>query len=186
MHVKNILRETEEKMKKTRESVHREFVHVRTGRAHPSLVEGIYVDYYGAPTLLKQIASISVPDARLLVVQPWDVSAIPEIEKAIVKANLGFNPVNDGKIVRLSIPQLSEERRDELKKQVKDMAEYGRVSLRTIRRDSIETVRRMEKDSKISEDERFKAQDEIQKITDKVIEKIDGILKAKEKELAEF
>ncbi len=186
MEAKKILRETEEKMKKTIESVQREFAHIRTGRAHPNLVEGIHVDYYGAPTLIKQIASITVPDARLLVIQPWDVSAIAEIERAIIKANLGLNPNNDGKVIRLSIPQLSRERRDELAKMVKDMTEDGRVSLRTIRRDAIEVVRHMEKDSKITEDERFRAQDDIQKITDKYIGKVDETLKNKEKELAEF
>ncbi|MBU2540579.1 MAG: ribosome recycling factor [Candidatus Omnitrophica bacterium] len=186
MEVKTILRETEDKMKKTIESVQREFAHIRTGRAHSSIVEGIHVDYYGAPTLIKQIASISVPDARLLVIQPWDVSAIAEIEKAIIKANLGLNPTNDGKIIRLSIPQLSRERRDELAKMVKDMAEDGRVSLRTIRRDAVEIVRHLEKDSKITEDERFRTQDNIQKITDRCISKVDEILKNKEKELVEF
>jgi ribosome recycling factor len=186
MDTKNILVETEEKMRKGLEAVQREFAHVRTGRAQPGLVEGVHVDYYGTPTLLKQIASISVPDARLLVIQPWDVSAIPEIEKAIQKANLGLTPTNDGKVVRLSIPQLSKERREELKKQAKDMAEDGRVSLRTIRRDEIERVRHLEKDSKITEDDRFKSQEEIQKITDRYIEKIDQILKEKEEEIVKF
>ncbi|MEW6009181.1 MAG: ribosome recycling factor [Candidatus Omnitrophota bacterium] len=186
MDIKQILHETEDKMKKAIDSVARELIHIRTGRAHPSLVEGVHIDYYGAPTLIKQIASISVPDARLLVIQPWDVSAMAEIEKAIIKANLGITPVNDGKVIRLSIPQLSKERREELKKQVKELIENGKVSLRTIRRDAIEQVRSLEKDSKITEDDRFKEQDEIQKLTDRCIAKIDEILKNKEKELEEF
>ncbi len=186
MDLKTILHETEEKMRKSIEAVGREFVHVRTGRAHPSLIEGIHIDYYGTPTMVKQIASISVPDARLLVIQPWDATAIPEIEKAITKANIGITPVNDGKVIRLSIPHLSKERREELKKQAKDIAEDGRVSLRTIRRDEIERVKQLEKDSKISEDDRFKAQEEIQKITDRYIAKVDETLKVKDKELDEF
>jgi ribosome recycling factor len=186
MDVKQILHDTEDKMKKSVDAVGREFAHVRTGRAHPSLIEGIHIEYYGTPTLVKQIASISVPDARLLVIQPWDTTIIAEIEKAIIKANLGIMPANDGKVIRLSIPQLSKERRAELAKMVKDMAENGRVSLRTIRRDAVEAVKRLEKDSKIAEDDCFKAQEEIQKITDKHIAKVDEVLKAKEKELAEF
>lgn len=186
MDLKQILHETEEKMRKAIDSVARELVHIRTGRAHPSLVEGVHIDYYGTPTLIKQIASISVPDARLLVIQPWDVSAMAEIEKAIIKANLGITPANDGKVIRLSIPQLSKERREELKKQVKELTENGKVSLRTIRRDAIEQIRVLEKDSKITEDDRFKTQDEIQKLTDRYIEKVDETLKNKEKELEEF
>jgi len=186
MTVKEILHSTEEKMKKAIEACSREFAEIRTGRASPSLVEGLYVDYYGNPTLLKQIASISIPDARLIVIQPWDPSAIAEIEKAILKSNLGVTPSNDGKVIRLSIPQLSKERREELAKVVKKMAEDGRVSLRTIRRDSNEAIKKLQDDKKISEDDRFKAQDQIQKITDKYIERIEQILQNKEKELREF
>lgn len=186
MDVKQVLHETEDKMKKSVEAVSREFTHIRTGRAHPSLIEGIHIDYYGTATLVKQIASISVPDARLLVIQPWDTSVLAEIERAIIKANLGIMPANDGKVIRLSIPPLSKERRTELAKMVKDMAENGRVSLRTIRRDAVEVVKKLEKDAKISEDDCFKTQEEIQKITDRYIAKVDEILKAKEKELAEF
>lgn len=186
MTSKDIVKEAEDKMKKAMESVAREFSEISTGRANPHLVEGIKVDYYGTPTLIKQIASISVPDARLIIIQPWDVTAIAEIEKAILKANLGLNPANDGKIIRLSIPQLSKERRDELVKLVKDLTEKGRISLRTIRRDANELVKKLESDKTISEDDRFRAQDEIQKITDKSIEKIDNFLKDKEKELSQF
>jgi len=186
MAVKEIIHSTEEKMKKALEACNREFSEIRTGRASPSLVEGLHVDYYGTLTLLKQIASISIPDARLIVIQPWDLSAIAEIEKAILKSNLGITPSNDGKVIRLSIPQLSKERREELAKVVKDMAEDGRISVRTIRRDSNEVIKKLQDDKVISEDDRFKAQEQIQKITDKYIEKIDQILKEKEKELIEF
>jgi ribosome recycling factor len=186
MSIKDILRETEEKMKKAIDAVIREFSEIRTGRAHPSLVEGIRIDYYGQSTLLKQLASISIPDARLIVIQPWDPSIIQEIEKAILKSNLGITPSNDGKIIRLSIPPLSKERREELIKVVKKMAEDGRISLRTIRHEAIEETRRLQKESKITEDERYRTQDEIQKIIDKYTQKIDQILKEKEKELMEF
>src|SRR3990167_1560704 len=124
--IKDIIQQTETKMKKVIESVNREFSEVRTGRAHPGLIEGLHIDYYGTLTLLKQIASISIPDPRTVIIQPWDVSALPEIEKAINSSNLGGTAFNDGKIVRISIPPLSTERREELKKVVKDMAETGR------------------------------------------------------------
>ena len=133
MTAKEILHNTEEKMKKALDSVMREFSEVRTGRAHPGLVEGLHIDYYGTLTLLKQMASISVPDAHLVMIQPWDPSAIPEIEKAIAKSSLGVTPSNDGKVVRLSFPQLSKERRQEIVKVVHGMCEEGRISLRTIR-----------------------------------------------------
>lgn len=186
MTVKEIIRNTEEKMKKAIEATKREFAEIRTGRAHPSLVEGLRVDYYGTPTLLKQIASISIPDARLIVIQPWDPNAIKQIEKTILKSNLGITPMTDGKVIRLSIPQLSKERRQELTKVVKDMAEEGRISLRTIRRESNERVKKLEDDKTISEDERFRGQEQIQKLTDKYIQYIDQILKNKQKELVEF
>ncbi|MBL7129958.1 MAG: ribosome recycling factor [Candidatus Omnitrophica bacterium] len=186
MLIRDVLRETEEKMKKAQEAVVREFSEVRTGRANPHLVEGIKIDYYGSPTLIKQVASISVPDARLIVIQPWDPIAIQEIEKAILKSNLGLNPVNDGKVIRVPIPQLSKERREEMIKLVKDLTEQGRISLRTIRRDANDLIKKLEHEKKISEDGRFKTQEEIQKITDKHIEKIDNLLKEKEKELLEF
>ncbi len=186
MNTKEILLETEDKMKKSIDTVSREFAEVRTGRANPSLVEGLHIDYYGTPTMLKQIASISVPDARLIVIQPWDISAMAEIEKAILKSNIGIAPSTDGKVIRLSIPQLSKERREELTKLVKKMAEDGRVSIRTIRRDANEAVKKLEDDKAIPEDERFKTQETIQKLTDKHIAKIEEILKEKDKELVEF
>ncbi len=184
--IKDILKETEEKMKKAVDAVAREFSEVRTGRANPSLVEGIRIDYYGQPTLLKQLASISVPDARLIVIQPWDPTILQEVEKAILKSNLGIIPSNDGKIIRISFPPLSKERRQDLIKVVGRMAEDGRISLRTIRHEIIEKARKLEKEGKITEDDRYRTQDEIQKIIDKYTQKIDQILKEKEKELMEF
>ncbi len=186
MLTKEIVRDTETRMKKTIESAMREFNEVRTGRAHPGLIEGMHIDYFGTPTMIKQIAAISVPDPRTIVIQPWDASAIPEIEKAVSGSKLGATPFNDGKIVRLSIPQLSEERRQELKKVVKDMAEKSRVSLRTIRRDANDRIKKMQGEKTATEDEAFKAQDEIQKLTDRFIKEIDTILEDKGKALVEL
>ncbi|MCM8765769.1 MAG: ribosome recycling factor [Candidatus Omnitrophica bacterium] len=185
--IEAVMREfAEVRMKKTIEAVMREFAEVRTGRAHPSLVEGLYVDYYGSPMLLKQIASISIPEANLIVIQPWDPSVISEIEKAILKSNLGITPYNDGKIIRLVIPPLSRERREELAKLVRKMAEEGRVSLRTIRHTAKEAIEKLEKDKVISEDDKFRGFEELQKLIDKYISQIDNILKGKEKEIFEF
>ena len=186
MTIKEILHNTEEQMKKAFESMNREFHEVRTGRASPSLVEGMHIDYYGTPTMLKQLAAISAPDAHLIVIQPWDPTVIIEIEKAIMKSNLGINPSNDGKVVRLAVPQLSKERRLELAKQIHKMSEDGRVSMRTIRRDAKETVEKLEKDKIISEDEKFRGIDELQKVVDRYIAKIDELLQNKEKEVLEF
>ncbi len=186
MTAKEVLHNTEEKMKKACESVAREFSEIRTGRASPALVEGLHIDYYGTQTLLKQLASISVPDAHLIVIQPWDITAIAEIEKAIMKSNLGITPSNDGKLIRLSVPPLSKERRQELAKVVHKMSEDGRVSLRTIRRDAKEALEKLEKDKVIAEDDKFRGIDELQKLVDKYIAKIDELLKIKEKEILEF
>ena len=186
MTIKEVLHNTEEKMKKAFESMNREFHEVRTGRASPSLVEGLHIDYYGTPTMLKQLAAISAPDAHLIVIQPWDPTVIVEIEKAIMKSNLGITPSNDGKLIRLAVPQLSKERRQELAKLIHKMSEDGRVSMRTIRRDSKETVEKLEKDKMISEDEKFRGIDELQKVVDRYIAKIDELLKSKEKEVLEF
>jgi ribosome recycling factor len=183
MTTKEILHNTEEKMRKAVDSVMREFSEVRTGRAHPGLVEGLHVDYYGTPTLLKQLASISVPDAHLIVIQPWDVTAIVEIEKAITKSSLGINPSNDGKVIRLSVPLLSKDRREEMVKLIHKMTEEGRVSLRTIRRDSKEALEKLEKDKVLTEDDKFRGIDELQKLVDKHIAKLDELLKTKEKEV---
>ncbi len=186
MTTKEILHSSEEKMKKAVDSMIREFSEVRTGRAHPGLVEGLHIDYYGTPTLVKQLASISVPDAHLIIIQPWDVAVIVEIEKAIIKSNLGINPSNDGKVIRLSVPQLSKERRQELVKVIHQMTEEGRVSLRTIRRDAKEALEKLEKDKVIPEDDKFRGIDELQKLVDKYIAKVDELLKNKEKEVLGF
>lgn len=186
MTIKQILYDSEENMKKAIDSCLREFAGVRTGRATPSLVEGLHIDYYGTPTVLKQLASISVPDAHLLVIQPWDPSVIPEIEKAILKSNLGINPSNDGKLIRLPIPALSKERREELVKLVKKMAEEGRISLRTVRHHVKEAIEKLEKDKVISEDDKFRGFQDLQKLVDKYVARLEEILKNKEKEILEF
>lgn len=186
MTTKETLHSAEEKMKKALESVTRELSEVRTGRANPALVEGLHVDYYGTPTILKQLASISVPDQHLIVIQPWDPQAIPEIEKAIMKSSLGITPSDDGKVVRLSVPVLSKERRQELVKLVHGMAEEGRVSLRTIRRESKESLEKLEKDKAISEDDKFRGIEELQKLIDKYTAKVEELLKSKEKEVLEL
>ena len=183
MTIKELIHDTELKMKKTVESTQREFSTIRTGRASSALVDGIMVDYYGAPTPLKQLASVSTPDARLIVVQPWDKNIMADIEKAILKSELGITPTNDGKLIRLSVPSLTTERRVELDKILKKIAEDGRVSTRTARHTAIENVKKLEKDKAITEDERFKGQEDIQKLTDKYIKEIDNLLQAKEKEI---
>jgi ribosome recycling factor len=185
MTTKEVLHSADEKMKKTIDAMMREFSEVRTGRAHPGLVEGLHINYYDTPTLLKQLASVSVPDAHLITIQPWDITAIPEIEKAILKSNIGITPSNDGKIIRLSVPQLSQERREELVKVVHKMAEEGRVSLRTVRRESKEALEKLEKDKAIPEDDKFRGIDELQKLIDKYTAKVEEILKGKEKEITE-
>lgn len=184
--IKDIVKETSSKMHKALESVQREFMEVRTGRAHPGLIEGMHIDYYGTPTMIKTIASISVPDPKTIIIQPWDANALVEIERAINNSKLGVSPVIDGKLVRLNIPPLSKERRDELVKVVRDMAEHGRISLRTIRRDANDRIKKVQGDGKVSEDDSFRGQEEIQKLTDKYIKDVDSILEEKNKELAEF
>ena len=186
MSVKEVIKQTEDKMKKSIESVRREFMEVRTGRAHPGLIEGMHVDYYGTMTLVKTLAAISAPDPKTVLIQPWDVSVLPEIEKAINNSKLGISPYNDGKVVRLTIPQLSQERRNELAKVVKDMAENGRVSIRTIRRDANDKIKKMQSDSAVSEDDARTGQDAIQKLTDRLMKEVDGILEEKNRELTEF
>lgn len=168
------------------ETLMREFGEVRTGRAQPSLIEEMHVEYYGSPTTIRHIAAVSSPDARTVVIQPWDANALADIERSISTSKLGINPMNDGKIIRLVFPQLSAERREEMTKVVKDMAEKGRVALRSIRRDANERIQKLEKDSSISEDDSKKGQDAVQKMTDKYIKEIDATLERKSKELKEF
>jgi ribosome recycling factor len=159
---------------------------VRTGRASISLLDGIKVDYYGTQTPINQVATLSVPESRLIVITPWDVSIIGAIEKAIQKSDIGLMPANDGKVIRLPIPQLTEERRRELVKLVKKMAEEGKIKLRNARRDANDELRNLKKSNEMSEDELFAAQEEVQKLTDKYIEKVDKIAIGKEKEIMEL
>lgn len=185
MDIKTIITEMETRMKKSVDLIRSEFSSVRTGKASPALVENIQVPYYGTPTRLRDLAGISTPDPKLILIQPWDPTAIGDIEKAIMQTQLGITPVNDGKVLRLPIPELSEERRVELAKYIKKMAEDGRIALRNIRRDAIELVRKMEKDKKITEDERYKNEKTIQDKTEAFIKQIDELVKHKEKEIME-
>ncbi len=186
MVVKAVLKEIEDNMKKAIEATKRELAELRSGRANPKMVEGIRVNYYGTPTLLKELATIGIPEARMIVISPYDPSSVKEIEKAILQSELGITPVGDNKVIRLIVPPLSEERRGELIKIVKKTVEEGKVSIRTVRRDGKEKIKGLEKSKKISEDDRFKSEDQLQKITDKYIKEIDNILEEKEKELKEF
>ncbi len=173
----------EEHMMKTQENMGKDLAAFRTGKASPSLVENITVDYYGTPTRLKELAGITVPEPRMLVVQPWDRGAMPAVEKALIAANLGISPVNDGKIIRLPIPELSEERRASLAKQAKHRAEEAKVAIRNIRRDGNELAKKAQKNSEITEDDLKQMLDDIQKLTDDYIIAIDKDLVHKEKEL---
>ena len=172
-------------MGKSIQALETEFATIRTSRATPALVENIKVEYYGSQVPLKQIASITIPEARMIVIQPWDPNALSEIEKAILKSELGVTPNNDGKIIRIILPPLTEERRQELVKLVKKLAEEAKIAIRNIRRDANEEVRKLEKDSEITEDDRYRAEEEIQKLTDEFIEKVEKVLDIKEKEILE-
>lgn len=167
------------------EALKKEFAAVRTGRASLALVDGISVDYYGTPTPLQQVASLSVPESRQIAIQPWEKSLIPLIEKAIMKSDLGLTPANDGKVIRINIPILTEERRKQLSKVVRKRAEESKVAIRNIRRDSNDELKKLEKDKHVSEDVVKKEQEEIQKITDTFIKKVDEVLEHKEKEIME-
>jgi len=182
----SIYQDTRDSMNKSVVSLKNEFNRVRTGRASLSILDGIKADYYGTPTPLNQMASLSVPDSRLIIIQPWDTTAIKDIEKAILKSDLGLTPSNDGKIIRISIPPLTEERRKQLVKVIHKMSEDHKIGIRNNRRDANDFIKSMKKDGDISEDDAFKAQDEIQKITDEHIKLIDEVFKEKEKENLEF
>jgi ribosome recycling factor len=184
--IDDIYQDTKESMSKSIEALERELQRVRTGRASLSILDGIKVDYYGTLTPLNQMATLAVPESRLITIQPWDVSVIKDIEKALLKSDLGLTPANDGKILRISIPPLTEERRKELVKLVHKMCEEHKVSVRNVRRDSNELLKSLKKDGDISEDEAFKAQDEVQKITDEHVKLIDECYTKKEKEILEF
>ncbi len=183
--IKDVLNSTEELMKSVIEALKREFAGIRTGRANPALLDRVMVEYYGTPTPINQLASISVPEGRLLVVQPWDKSILSAIEKAILKADLGLNPTSDGSVLRIAIPQLTEERRKELVKVARKTAEEKRVAVRNMRRDANEKLKKFEKEGHISEDEIKKATDDTQKLTDRYIAEIDKLLEQKEKEIME-
>jgi ribosome recycling factor len=180
-----VLSEAEIKMKKAIQALSSEFSTVRTGRASPALLDRIMVDYYGSQTPLNQIATISVPESRMLIIQPWDKSAVENIEKAILQSDLGLTPSNDGIIIRLPIPSLNEERRKDLAKIVKGMAEEGRIAVRNIRRDANEHLKSLEKKHEISEDDLRRFQEKVQKITDKHIDEIDTMLSNKDAEIKE-
>lgn len=173
----------EERMNKTLSVLEENFSEVRAGRANPAILNKISVDYYGVPTPINQVAGISVPEARLIVIQPWDASVLKDIEKAILASDIGLNPNNDGKVIRLAFPELTEERRKDLVKDIKKIAEESKVAIRAIRRDGIDEAKAMEKESLMTEDELKKAEDQIQKLTDKKIAEIDIILDKKEKEI---
>jgi ribosome recycling factor len=164
----------------------REFAGVRTGRASTALVEGIRVDYYNTPTPISQVASLSVPDPRTLLIQPWDASLVSKIEKAIQKSDLGLTPANDGKLIRLSLPPLNEERRKQLAKAVGKLAEEARVAVRNIRREAKDKLRTLAKDKKISEDDEKRSETELQKLTDRFTQRVDELLGKKEQEILEF
>ena len=173
----------EEKMKKSISVFEENLTEIRAGRANPAILNKITVDYYGTPTPINQLAGISVPEARMIVIQPWDASILKEIEKEILKSDIGINPNNDGKVIRLVFPELNEERRKEIVKDIRKMAEETKVAVRSIRRDAIDEAKNMQKNSEISEDELKGAEDQIQKLTDKYVEEIDKILEKKEKEV---
>jgi ribosome recycling factor len=177
--------DAEQRMGKALEALKRELATVRTGRANPALVDHLKVDYYGTSTPLQQLASVAVPEARMLTIQPWDKGAMDAIEKAIQKSDLGLNPTNDGNIIRLVIPQLTEDRRRELVRVVHKKVEEGRVAVRNVRRDAHEMLRELLKEKEISEDEEHRAQEQLQKVTDRYVEQADDIGQDKEQELLE-
>jgi ribosome recycling factor len=185
MEVKEVLKDMDRRMHGAIEALHGEFRQLRTGRASLSMLDGIMVPYYGTDTPLNQVASLSVPEPNMIVAQPWDKSMIAPIEKAIRSADLGFNPANDGKVVRIPVPQLTEERRKELVKKAHHMAEEARTAIRQVRRDGNEKLKKMLKDHGISEDDEKRGLDEIQKLTDKFVDEVGTTLKHKESEIME-
>ena len=173
----------EEKMNKTVNALAESLAEVRAGRANPAILNKVKIDYYGTPTPINQVAGISVPEARLIVIQPWDASILKEIEKEILKSEIGINPNNDGKVIRLAFPELTEERRKELVKDIKKMGEESKVAIRSVRRDGIDEAKAKQKNSEITEDELKGAEDQIQKLTDKKVAQIDEMIANKEKEI---
>ncbi|NMB46784.1 MAG: ribosome recycling factor [Firmicutes bacterium] len=182
---KEVLKDCEGKMQGVIEATKQDFATVRTGRANPALLDRIQVEYYGTPTPLNQLATVSAPEARLLLIQPWDKNSIKDVERAILKSDLGLTPNSDGSVIRLSIPALTEERRKDLVRLVRKEAEDKRIGIRNIRREANEALRALEKDGSISEDEQHRSEGEVQELTDKYIENINQLLEAKEKEIME-
>lgn len=177
------LQELEERMQKTIEVFQGNLAEIRAGRANPAILNKISVEYYGVPTPINQVAGISVPEARMIVIQPWDASVLKSIEKAILASDIGLNPNNDGKVIRLNFPELTEERRKDLVKDIKKIAEEARVSVRSIRRDGMDDLKNELKNSEISEDEKTGLEEKVQKLTDKYVAEIDKILEVKEKDI---
>ena len=175
--------EIKEKMSKTLESLNTRLSEVRAGRANPAILNKVKINYYGTPTPINQVAGVSVPEARMIVIQPWDTSVLKDIEKAILASEIGINPNNDGKVIRLAFPELTEERRKELVKEIKKYAEESKVAVRNSRREAIDKFKAMQKEGEITEDELKQAEDEVQKITDKNTEEIDKMIEGKEKEI---
>ena len=186
MDIETILLDTEDRMEKAMSALEREFAKLRTGRASTSLVDGIKADYYGTPTPISQMASVAVPDSRTITIQPWDKGGIAVVEKAILKSDLGLTPVNDGKIIRISIPPLTEERRKELVKVSRKYGEDAKVAVRNVRRDANDSLKKLEKDKTITEDEQKKAEADVQKLTDKFVGEVDKKCAAKEKEIMDI
>ena len=184
--LKDLTQRAERDMRKAIEAAAREFNGVRTGRASPALLDGILVDSYGTPMPLPKVATVGTASTNLLTVQPWDPSLLPHIEKAILRSDLGITPASDGKLIRLAVPPLTEERRKELVKVVRRLAEEGRVAIRNVRRDANEGVKKLEKDKKISADEARRGTDQVQELTNRLIKEIDALLAKKEKEIMEF
>ena len=183
--IKEIFASHEDRMKKSLEALKREYASLRAGRATPALLDEIMVDYYGAPTPLTQVANISVPEPRMILIQPWEKTLLHDIEKSIMKSDLGLNPNSDGTAIRLSIPQLTQDRRAELVKSVNKKAEDTKIAVRNIRRDANDAVKKLEKSKEVTEDDAKKAQDDMQKLVDKYVKDIDSIKAVKEKEIME-
>lgn len=183
--ISEVIKDADERMHKGVDALRREYASIRAGRANPSVLEKVMVEYYGTPTPINQLANVSAPEARMLLIQPWDRTVLPAIEKAIMKSDLGLNPSSDGNVIRLMIPQLTSERRVELVKAVKKKAEEARVAVRNVRRDVNDQLKKLEKDHEASEDEVKRAQEEVQKMTDKIIKDVERVMEAKESEIME-
>jgi ribosome recycling factor len=184
--IDEVIEETRDRMGKTQKAFVKEMAKVRTGRASQSMLDSVKVDYYGTQTPLPQMATVSIPESRLITVKPWDISVINSVEKAILKANLGLTPSNDGKLIRISIPPLTEERRKEIAKNVSKICEEHKVAIRNIRRDSNDMLKELQKEGEISEDDSFKGQKQVQEMTDEYIQRLDDIFAEKEKEILEI